>query len=592
MGPLRRERYIAGVNAAEIAQVLDRIGRLLAFKGENPFKARAYRNAADTLRALDEDLAAVIAEGRLRKLPGIGEAIALKIEQLAATGTTPLWERLKREIPPGVVDLVAVPGLGPRRARAVWETLGIATLEELEEAAADGRLAEVPGLGAKTAAAIAAAVGGVRDYRGRTLAHQARAAAVPVLARLLAHPAVARAEIAGSLRRKVETVRDVDLVVQSAAPDEVLDAFTAWPTVTAVEERAAGRATVRLASGIPADLYVVPPGRWGPALARATGSAAHWERLREAAREAGHSLEGDAFVPRGGRRPARLDDEAELYARLGLAWVPPELREDRGEIAAAAAGTLPRLVERADLRGVVHVHSDWSDGRASIGALAEAAAERGYAWLLVTDHSRSASYAGGLQPRDLPRQRKEIEAVNARALTAPDATGVRVLHGTEMDILGDGSLDYPDSALARLDGVIASVHGRMRLSREEQTARLLRAIANPYVDILGHLTGRLLLRREGYALDMERVLDAAAEHGVAIEINCDPHRMELDWRWHRAAVERGIRLVISPDAHGTDTLDYVDGGVDLARKGGLTAADVLNTRSADDFLAALRRNRA
>ena len=561
------------MTAAEIAQVLDDMGRLLAFKGENPFKARAYRTAADTLRELDEDLAPVIAEGRLKKLPGIGDALALKIEQLATEGTTPLWERLKREIPPGVVDLVAVPGLGPQRARAVWQTLGISTLDELEEAAADGRLAEVPGLGPKTVAAIAAGIEGVRGYRGRWLAYEARAAAEPVLARLQAHPAVARAALAGSLRRRLETVRDVDLVAESADPGAVLDAVAGWPTVVSVEAREEGRATVRLASGIPADVFVAPPGGFAAELVRATGSAGHVERLEALAR----------------KKRARLDaapDETALYERLGLAWIQPELREDLGEVEAAAAGALPRLVERGDLRGVLHVHSDWSDGRASIAELAAAAADSGYEWLLITDHSRSASYAGGLAPRDLARQRKEIDAVNA------SGEGARVLAGTEMDILGDGSLDFPDEDLAPLDCVIASVHGRMRLSKEEQTERLLRAIESPYVDILGHLTGRILLRREGYALDMERVLDAAAAHGVAIEVNCDPHRMELDWRWHRAAVARGIRLAIAPDAHGPETLAYVDGGVDLARKGGLTAADVLNTLSADDFLAALRRNRA
>lgn len=573
------------MNAAEIAQVLDDIGRLLAFKGENPFKTRAYRNAARTLRSLDEDLGAVIAGGRLRELPGIGDALALKIEQLAATGTTPLWERLKREIPPSVLDLVAVPGLGPQRARMVYEVLGVASLEDLEEAAASGRLAEVPGLGPKTIATIAAGIGGVREFTGRYLSFLAREAAVPVLARLVAHPAVTRAAPAGGLRRRLEVVRDIDLVAESEDPVAVVEAFVSWPTVAEVVAREADRATVRLASGVPADLYVARPAAYPTMLLQATGSHEHWERLRGLAREAGLRLEAGGLFERGLRKPAPCDDEAAVYARLGLSWVPPELREDRGELLAAAAGTLPRLVERADLRGVLHVHSDWSDGRAPIDVLARATAERGYEWLVVTDHSRSASYAGGLSPAHLTRQRKEIDAVNARG------EGARVLAGTEMDILPDGSLDFPDDVLARLDCVIASVHGRFRLSKEEQTSRMVRAIENPYVDVLGHLTGRLLLRREGYPLDMERVLDAAAEHGVAIEINCDPKRMELDWRWHRAALERGIRLAISPDAHGPEALDYVDGGIDLARKGGLTAEDALNTRSADDFLAALRRNR-
>jgi DNA polymerase (family 10) len=577
--------YFARVNAAEIAQVLDDIGRLLAFKGENPFKARAYRNAARTLRALDEDLDQVVAEGRLRKLPGIGDALALKIEQLATTGTTPLWERIKREIPPSVVDLVAVPGLGPQRARMVFEVLGVASLEDLEEAAASGRLAEVPGLGPKTVAAIVAGIGGVRNYRGRYLSFLASEAAEPILARLAAHPAVSRVAVAGALRRRLETVRDVDLVAESEDPSAVVEALVSWPTVTAVVAQEADRAAVRLASGVPADLFVARPLAYATTLIRATGSHEHWERLVALALERGLRLDAGGLFERGKRTPLRCDDEAAVYARLGLAWVPPELRENRSELAAAAAGSLPELVERGDLRGVLHVHSDWSDGRAGIDILAKAAAERGYEYLVICDHSRNASYAGGLAPRDLARQRKEIDAVNARG------AGARVLAGTEMDILPDGTLDFPDAVLARLDCVIASIHGRFKLSKEEQTERIVRAIENPYVDVLGHLTGRLLLRREGYPLDMERVLDAAAEHGVAIEINGDPRRMELDWRWHRAAVERGIRLAITPDAHGPDSLDYVDGAVDQARKGGLTAEDVLNTRAADDFLAALRQNR-
>jgi DNA polymerase (family 10) len=573
------------VNAVEIAQVLEEIARLLAFKGENPFKVRAYRNAARTLRSLDEDLATVIAEGRLQRLPGIGAALATKIEQLAHGGTTPLWERLREEIPPGVVDIAAVPGLGPLRARAVFQTLGIASLEELAAAAESGQLAEVPGIGPKTVRSILPGIDRMRAYSERYMGFVARAAGEILLARLTAHPAVEQAAIAGSLRRCCEVVGDVDLVAASPRPAAVVDAFVAWPTVAHVVERGKSHARVRLSAGLPADLYVAGPAEWPFTLLRATGSNAHWERLRTLAERKKLTLTESGLVPLGRRRSLECDDEAAVYARLGLAGIPPEMREDRGELALAASNALPKLIEHADLRGVIHVHSDWSDGRTDIATLAEAAAGRGLEYLVVCDHSRSAGYAGGLSIQDLARQRSAIAAVNARG------GACRVLAGSEVDILPDGSLDYPDKALARLDCVVASIHGRFKLGLEEQTERIVRAIENRWVDVIGHLTGRLLLRRDGYRLDMERVLDAAAEHGVALEINCDPRRMELDWRWHAAALERGIKLTIAPDAHGPESLDYMAEGVAIARKGGVTAADVLNTLPPDQFLAALRRNR-
>lgn len=562
------------MNAAEIAEVLEEVARLLAFKGENPFKIRAYRNAARTLRSLDDDLATVIAEGRLRRLPGIGPALGAKIEQLWREQTMPLWERLRREIPPGVVDMVAVPGLGPQRARAIFEAIGVASLEDLAEAATSGRLAEVPGFGPRTVASVLAAIGRMEEYAGRHLALVARPAAEILLARLVAHPAVEDARIAGSLRRQLETVRDIDLVAASEEPSAVVDAFVTWPTVAQVVDRAEDRATVRLSAGIAAELYVARPEAWPLALLRATGSEGHWRRLEALARKKGLDL-------------AKLDGdgEGEVYAGLGLAWVPPELREDRGELVAAAAGTIPELLELHDLRGAIHVHSDWSDGRTGIAELARAAAERGLEYLVVCDHSRSAAYAGGLSIADLAARREEIDAINARG------EGSYVLAGSEVDILPDGSLDYPDDVLAGLDCVVASVHGRFKLSSEEQTHRIVRAIENPWVDVLGHPTGRLLLRREGYPVDLERVLDAAAEHGVAIEVNADPRRMELDWRWHQAALARGVKLTIAPDAHGAQSLDYVVEGVAIARKGGVTAADVLNALPLEAFRAALRRNR-
>jgi DNA polymerase (family 10) len=585
-------RYINGrlsdkfarMRAAEVSDVLEEIGRLLEFKGENPFKVRAYANAARALAELGEPLDVVLAEGRLREIPGIGAAIADKIVAYAETGSIPLLDRLRGEIPPGVLDLVAVPGLGPKRARAAFEALGVASLDDLETAAASGRLAEVPGFGEKTARTILANLERVRAYTGRWLAAEARPPAERLLAALREDPKVVRAEIAGGLRRAMETVHDIDLVAASASPGAVLDRFTTSPTVAAVTARGDTRATVRLAGGIPADLRIVEPGAFPFALQYFTGSQAHNTRLRGRARRQGLKLNEYELLRKDGTSIA-CADEAAVYGALGLEWIPPEIREDRGEIQAAGEGGLPRLVERSDLRGVLHVHTEWSDGRATIEAMAEAARVLGFEYLAVCDHSRSASYAGGLEVERLRQQREEIDRLNA-ALEE-----FVVLAASEVDILSDGRLDYPDDVLAGLDLVVGSLHSRLGLPREEQTERVLRAIENPWLDILGHPAGRVLNRREGADLDMERVLDAVAEAGVALEVNGDPHRLDLDWRWHGAAMERGIRLAIDPDAHGPETLDYVDNGVAIARKGWVTREAVLNALPLEAFRKALRRNR-
>lgn len=573
----------ARMRAAEVADILEEIGRLLEFKGENPFKVRAYVNAARALAELGEPLDAVVAEGRLREIQGIGAAIADKIMAFAETGSIPLLERLRGEIPPGVLDLVAVPGLGPKRARAAFEALGIASLDDLETAAASGRLAEVPGFGERTARTILDNLERVRTYTGRWLAAEARPLAERLLAALREDPDVVRAEVAGGLRRAMETVHDVDLVAASADLVGVLDRFVALPSVAAVMGRGNTGATVRLPGGITADLRVVEPKAFPFTLQYLTGSQAHNTRLRGLARRRGLKLNEYELLRKNGT-PVDCGDEAAVYRALGLEWIAPEIREDRGEVEAARTGGLPCLVERADLRGVLHVHTEWSDGRASIEAMAEAARALGFEYLAVCDHSRSAAYAGGLSAERLREQREEIDRVNA------GLEGFVVLAGCEVDILADGRLDYPDDVLAGLDLVVGSLHSRLGLPREEQTERVLRAIENPWLDVLGHPAGRVLNRREGADLDMERLLDAAAVAGVALEINADPHRLDLDWRWHRAAMERGIRLAIDPDAHGPETLDYVDNGIGIARKGWVTREAVLNALPLDEFRKALRRN--
>lgn len=572
------------MRAAEVADVLEEIGRLLEFKGENPFKVRAYLNAARALADLDEPLEKLVAEGRVREIAGVGAAIADKIAAYAETGSIPLLERLRQEIPAGVLDLLAVPGLGPKRARAAFEILGVASLDDLEEAAASGRLAQVPGFGEKTARTILENLTRVREYTGRWLSAEARPLAKRLLDSLGRDPAVTRVEIAGGLRRAWETVHDIDLVAAADEPEAVIERFAELPPVAGVLGRGDTKISVRLAGGLPADLLVVEPAAFPFALQYFTGSQSHNTKLRWLAKRRRLKLNEYGLFREDGMS---LDcaDEAAVYRALGLAWVPPELREDRGEIESAAANQLPALVELSDLRGVVHVHTEWSDGRATIAAMAVAARERGFEYLVICDHSRSAAYAGGLDAGQLLAQREEIERVNA------EMDGFTVLAGCEVDILADGSLDFPDEVLERLDVVVGSAHSRLGLPREEQTARYLRAIASPWLDILGHPTGRILNRRSGADLDMERILDAAAEHGVALEVNVDPHRLDLDWRWHRAAVDHGIRLSIDPDAHGPETIEFLDHGIGIARKGGLTREDVLNALPVEAFRAALRRNR-
>lgn len=573
------------MNAAEIARVLDEIGRLLRFRGGgNPFKARAYVNAARTLRSLTEPLDVLIAEDRLRDLPGVGPAIEKKIVELRETGSLALHESLKEEVPVGVLEISSVPGVGEQRARAAWSELGIDSLDRLEEAAAGGALAGVSGFGPRTVARVLEGIALVRRSAGRLVAPEARRVAAAIVDVLASRPDVERVQAAGEVRRRSNVVGEIALVVAAGDHRGPVEAFLDHPVV-AHGEADGPVATARLSGGTPARLRVVAPEAWGAALAHETGSEPHLAGLAERAAGLGVELAPDGLVADGS--PVECPREEIVYEALGLPWIPPELREGRGEIEAAARGALPALVAFDDVRGAVHCHTEWSDGRATIEAMAERAKALGFGYLVVCDHSPSAFYAGGLSIDELKRQREAVEAANAAI------EGFEVLAGSEVDIKPDGSLDFPDEVLGSLDFVVASVHGQMRMSREDQTRRIVRALENPWVDVLGHPTGRLLLKREGYDVDLEAVLDAAAEHGAAIEVNGDPRRLDLDWEWHAAALDRGIALCLDPDAHGPETIEpLVANAVLAARKGGVTAADVLNAREVDGFRAALRRNRA
>ncbi len=574
----------------EIARALREIGALLELEGENPFKVRAYENGARAVEGVAEDVGALAATGRLTELPGIGEALAKKIGELHRTGTTELLDRLRARHPPGTLELLRIPDLGPRKAAALQAALGIAGLADLERACLEGRVRGVKGFGEKTEQRI---LEGIRRMKARAadrrvLLVDALEAGEALLAHLSASPAARRVEIAGSARRFRETVGDLDLVAASDDPAALADRLAAFPLVAEVLARGETKTTVRLASGLQVDLRVVPPEDFPTLLHHMTGSKAHHVKLRGIAREAGYTLSEWGLyrlAPDERLDPAakvRIGSEEDLYAALGLAYVPPELREDQGEVEAARDGTLPEdLVRPEDVRGLVHCHTTWSDGRATLLEMARAAEALGAEYLTVTDHSRSAGYAGGLEEDRMRRQWDEIARVQ-------EQVKVRLLRGTESDVLEDGALDYPDRILEQLDVVVASVHSRMRMDEDQMTRRLVRCMSLPVFKIWGHALGRLLLDRDPFACRVEEVLDALAASRGAVEVNGDPRRLELEPRWLRAATARGIPVVLSVDAHATQDLGYLRWAVGTARRGWVRRRDVLNALPVDAFRAAVR----
>jgi DNA polymerase (family 10) len=569
------------------AHVLRQIAAHLELNGESTFKVRAYEQAATALLALDtDDLSPLYRSGELAKLQGIGPATLNVVRDLIETGESGYLEQLRGSTPPGLLELLRVPGLGTAKIQKLHEMLGVDSVESLEEAARDGRLAKLPRYGPKTAAKILRGIEFLRASGTRQLYPSALAEGVRLLAMVRAHPAVVDAELAGSLRRRAETPRDIDIVAACRErPSDVAASFANAPGVR--HARGVGRASVTITyvDGACLDLYCVEPADFAVALWRATGSHEHVDQVASLLGERGFALEGDHLVD---ERDARVPiaDEARLYAHAGRAFVPPELREGRDEIDIAARGVVPTLVETSDLRGVLHCHSTWSDGKATIAEMADAAAERGWSYIGITDHSQSAFYANGLSRDRVLAQHDEIDALNAAR------AGVRILKGVECDILADGTLDYDDALLDRFDYVIGSVHSRFAMDRATMTVRVLRALDDPRLTILGHPTGRLLLSREPYPIDIDAVIDKAGEVSAAIELNADPHRLDLDWRHIPRARERGVPIEIGPDAHSPRGLDHVNTGVGIARKGGLTAGEVLNTRSADDVLAFARARHA
>jgi DNA polymerase (family 10) len=562
----------------EAAAALAEIAILLEVVGGNPFRARAFQAAARALETSAVDLGAVAAEGRLRTLPGVGEGIAGVLEELLATGTAGVLESLRADTPAGLYDLMRIKGLGAKRIRTLYAELGIDSLEKVEEAAAAGRIRALAGFGEKTEAKILEGVAFARALRGRRRRYQAAPAAAALLELVEGLPGVVRAATAGEVRRRLEVVASLDMVAASDDPAATLAAFRALQGADEEKGGDAERAEGHLTDGLRTTLRCVAPDAYGTALLHATGSEAHLEQLRGRAAARRLRLAPDGVYRGTTRLP--VPGEAEVYEALEMAPVPPELREGWGEVEAAAAGTLPVLVETGDLRGTFHCHTTYSDGRATVAEMAEAARERGWSYLGIGDHSQAAGYAGGLSPAAVRKQHREIDAWN-REHGGHGTQRFRLLKGIEADILADGRLDYDDGVLASFDYVVGSVHSGFGMGEREMTDRLLRAVSSRHLTILGHATGRLLLRRDGYAVDVRAVIDAAAEHGVAVEINADPNRLDMDWRTARYAAERGVLVPVNPDAHSAAALGNVAWGVDVARKGWLTAAQVLNTWELD-----------
>jgi DNA polymerase (family 10) len=527
-----------------------------------------------------------VSAGRLQELPGIGQALALKITELVTTGKLDYFERLKAEFPPGVLELLRVPDVGPRKVAQLWSELRVGSVDELELACRQGRVRELKGFGEKSEAKILEGIALLKRMQGG--ARRPLGEVLPLARSLLAHvqaaPGVVRASLAGSVRRGRETVGDVDLIASAPEAGPVLEALAKAPGVAQVLGQGESKCSVRLTEGdLQVDLRVLPDEDFATALHHFTGSKAHHVRLRGLAQERGLSI-SEWGVQREDGTKLSIPTEEALYAALGLQPVPPELREDNGELEAALAGTLPQdLVTLEDLQGAVHAHSTWSDGRHSLEQMARAAQALGLRYLTVTEHSEAAIYARGLKQDDLERQWEEIDRVNAAV------PGVRLLKGIEVDILESGALDYPDSLLERLEVVIGSIHVRHSMDEEQMTRRLLQAFDNPFLQILGHPTGRLLQEREPYPLRMEAVLDRAAERGVAMEVNGKPQRLDLKSEHVRMAVARGVRLVVSCDAHKAEDLQNLAFAVATARRGWARRGDVLNTRPAEDFIRALRR---
>jgi DNA polymerase (family 10) len=584
------------MDKATIADVLEKTATLLELKGENPFKIRAYTNAARSLETWGDSISDLRDEETLEKIPGIGKAIAAKIKELVETGSLRFFEDLRSEFPAEILELFSLPGLGAKKIKALYEQLGVSSIAQLQAACESGRVAELPGFGKTTQEKLCRAITERTKHSGSFQLGSIAAEAETLQEDLRAHPDALHVCIAGSYRRKKEIVRDLDFIVATSAPAEITAIFVRHPLVESVIAQGPTKSRVRLRSGIQCDLRVVSGTEYPFALNYFTGSKEHNIVLRSRALQRGWTLNEYRIVPvppdgasKSKRVTAKIPDvreETELYRALDLDYIPPELRENCGEFEAAAAGTLPRLVESENLRGTFHCHTTASDGHNSLEEMAAAAQALGLQYLGIADHSRSSIQARGL---DAARLRTQVAAI--RKLNR-EFDNFRLFAGVECDILRDGALDFDDEVLAELDYVVASVHSAFTLSEADMTRRIIRAMSNPFVTMLAHPTGRLLLKRDPYAVDIPAIIKAAAETSTWIEINAAPKRLDLDWRWWPLAKEKGVKCVINPDAHRTERLQELWFGIGVARKGWLTKADVMNCLPIGKIENELGRKRA
>jgi DNA polymerase (family 10) len=562
----------APLDNAQVAEAFSAASTLLELTGDNPHRVRSYASVARTLEKLPRPAAEMLADGTLTDVKGIGEGTAVRVRELLETGRLALLEELRAKVPAGVLDLLQVPGLGPKRAREIWQALGVTNLVELEYACLENRLRDLKGFGEKTQESVLKGIGFLKRSQGRRLISQARSAAERVLGRLQREPAALRLAVTGPVRRMVATVEEVELLATAHETEPLIETFCGMTFVERVVSRGPTFAKVALEDGTPVSLRVVPEASFFAALVVRTGSAEHVEALTRAAVARGFRLAEDGLFE--GDQLVLLEEEEDVYRAAGLPFVPPERRE-----GADATRPVPDdLVAMRDVRGVLHAHSTWSDGAYSIREMAERAVQMGFSWFAICDHSKTASYAHGLDETRVRLQWAEVDALNASG-----EVGIPVLKGIETDILPDGSLDLDEATLRGFDVVVGSVHAAFRQAPTVMTERLLRAVASPWIHVLGHPTGRLLLGREGYEFDVERVLDACAASGTAVELNANPHRLDLDERWLPAAARRGVPIAIDPDAHDLKGIEDVIYGVGAARRAGLRRSEVLTTLSVEEF---------
>jgi DNA polymerase (family 10) len=570
------------MDKTQISEILNEIGTLLELKGENPFKVRAFQNAARVINGVAEDIGTLVKEGKIRTIKGIGEGIAKVITELILSGRSTDHDDLKKGFPPGIFDMLKIQGMGPKKVSLLFKKLKISSINELEKAAKTGQLEKLEGFGKKSEENILLGIEQLRKYSSKFLMHVAEKSAVIVIEAIKRHKGIIRAEIAGSLRRKKETIGDIDIVASAKAKDvkDIMKLFTSHASVERITGEGETKSSVVLDTGINCDLRIVDNSEFPFALNYFTGSKEHNVRIRSLARENGWSLNeyGFSFIESEGKRGKAkkivpCNDEKDIYAAIGLQYVEPELREDLGEIEAANSGTLPALVSYKDIRGTFHCHTNYSDGQNTLAEMALAAQKLNWEYLGIADHSKAAAYANGLTEDRIKKQHKEIDKFNEMHNT------FRLFKGSEVDILTNGELDFNNRTLESFDYVVASVHSNFKLSERDMTKRILKALKNKYVTMIGHLTGRLLLERDGYAINQIEIINAAADYGKIIEINAHPMRLDLDWRMVKYAITKAVLVSINPDSHIASSLTDVRYGVGIARKGWCEKDDVLNTRS-------------